>query len=230
MRFLVTAGPTREFLDAVRFLSSPSSGRMGFACAVEAARRGHRVTLVTGPVELRNPAGVRTIRVTDAREMRSAVLRAFPRSDAVLMTAAVSDFRPEKRVRTKLKKNRAGLMLRLKRNPDILAELGRRKGGRILIGFALEVRDAEPNARSKLLLKNLDAIVLNSPRSFSSGRIDAVVIDRGGGSRRFRGAAKSALARFLVRAAEREFLREAGKRPAGCRATGPSGSAGTKSR
>lgn len=203
MRILVTAGPTREYLDAVRFLSSPSSGRMGFACAREAARRGHRVTLVTGPVELPDPAGVRTVRVTSAREMHRAVLRAFPGADAVLMTAAVSDYRPARARSTKIKKTGRAMTIRLAPNPDILADLGRRKSGQILVGFAVEVQDAVANALAKLRRKNLDYVVLNSPRAFGSGRISATIFRGGRAVKRFRGAAKESVARWLIQAVER---------------------------
>lgn len=194
----MTAGPTREHLDDVRFLSNASSGRMGFACARAARRAGHRVTLVTGPVALAAPPGVRTLRVTSAREMHRAVRRVFPRVRAVIMTAAVSDYRPETRAPGKLKKGPASRTVRLVRNPDILESLGARKGRRFLVGFALEVRDAEAHALLKARRKNLDLVVLNSPRSLDAGRMDAVVYAAGRPVRRFRRASKDAVARWLV--------------------------------
>jgi phosphopantothenoylcysteine decarboxylase/phosphopantothenate--cysteine ligase len=203
MRILVTAGPTREYLDDVRFISNPSTGRMGFACARAARRAGHRVTLVTGPVELPAPPGVRTVRVTDAREMRRAVLAAWPRVDAVIMTAAVGDYRPARRFRGKIRKEAGGLSIRLARNPDILKELGARKGGRVLAGFALQVQDAEREALRKYEEKNLDLVVLNSPRSFGADRMDAAVYREGESVKRFRNASKEAVADWLVAALER---------------------------
>jgi len=200
MNILVTAGPTREHLDAVRFLSNASSGRMGFACARAARRAGHRVTLVTGPVELPDPPGVRTVRVTSALEMRRAVLRAFPGADAVIMTAAVGDYRPARRFRGKLKKSARSLSLRLVRTPDILKALGARKGRRLLVGFALEVADAEREALRKAREKNLDYVVLNSPRAFGAGRMDAAVYRDGKAVRRFRRAGKDAVAAWIVAA------------------------------
>lgn len=202
MRILVTAGPTREPLDAVRFLSNPSSGKMGFACARAARRAGHRVTLVTGPVGLPDPAGIRTVRVTTAREMLRAVLREYARSDAVIMTAAVGDYRPARRFPGKLKKDARVLTLRLVRTPDILRALGKRKGRRILVGFALEVQDAVHQALVKYKKKNLDLVLLNSPRSFAADRMDAVAYREGRAVRRFRGARKEAVARWIVRAVE----------------------------
>jgi phosphopantothenoylcysteine decarboxylase/phosphopantothenate--cysteine ligase len=202
MRILVTAGPTREPLDAVRFLSNPSSGKMGFACARAARRAGHRVTLVTGPVALPDPPGVRTVRVTTALEMRRAVLAEYPGADAVVMTAAVGDYRPARRFAGKLKKDARVLTLRLVRTPDILRALGRRKGRRVLVGFALEVQDAVHQALLKYKRKNLDLVVLNSPRTFAADRMNAVAYREGRVVRRFRGARKEAVARWIVRAVE----------------------------
>lgn len=203
MRILVTAGPTREFLDDVRFLSNPSSGRMGFACAKAAARAGHQVLLVTGPVELPDPPGVRTVRVVSAHDMHRAALRAWPRMHAAIMTAAVGDYRPARRVAGKIKKSASPLTLKLVRTRDILLELGRRKGRRLLVGFALETADGPRQALLKYERKNLDFIVLNGPASFGAGRMDADVYREGAVAKRFRGAPKDAVARWLVAALER---------------------------
>ncbi len=198
MRVLVTAGPTREYLDAVRFLSNPSSGKMGFACAVAAARAGHDVTLVTGPVALPDPPGLKTVRVESAEEMRRAVMKAYPRAEAVVMTAAVGDYRPAERVAGKLKKSGGTLTLKLVRTRDILKSLGARKGRRILIGFALEVQDAVHQAKLKYEKKKLDYIVLNGPASFAADRMNADVYREGAVVKSFRGATKAAVARWLV--------------------------------
>ena len=198
MRVLVTAGPTREYLDAVRFLSNASSGKMGFACAKAAARAGHEVTLVSGPVELPDPAGVRTSRVTSADEMYRAVMKAYPRIDAAIMTAAVGDYRPAERFAGKLKKKSETLTLRLVRTRDILKEMGRKKGSRILVGFALEVQDAIHQALVKYKKKNLDYVVLNTPRSFAADRMDCQVYREGGVVKRFKGASKDDVARWIV--------------------------------
>ncbi len=199
MRVLVTAGPTREHIDDVRFISNPSSGRMGFACAEAARAAGHRVTLVTGPVNLPDPAGVTIVRVTSAREMRRAAMKAYASCDAVIATAAVCDYRPVRRVRGKIKKGPARETLRLVRTPDILGEMGRRRGARVLIGFALEAQNARANAIEKLARKNLDAVVLNAPSSFGADALDATVFHRGGASESFRRVSKRTLARLLVR-------------------------------
>ena len=200
MRVLVTAGPTREYLDAVRFLSNASSGKMGFACAAAAARAGHDVTLVTGPVALPDPKGVRTVRVVSADDMYRAVMKVYPRTDAAIMTAAVGDYRPAERFAGKLKKKSERLTLRLVRTRDILKEMGRKKGQRVLVGFALEVQDAVHQALVKYKKKNLDYVVLNTPRTFAADRMDCQVYREGEIVKRFKGATKEAVARWIVSA------------------------------
>lgn len=161
VRALVTAGPTRESLDPVRFLSSPSSGRMGYACARALAERGATVTLISGPGTLPCPRGVELVRVTTAREMYQAVLEHYPSCRLVIKAAAVSDYRPARAEEQKIKKGTSGHTLELVANPDILFELGRRKEGRILVGFAAETENLFENARDKLIRKNLDLVVAN---------------------------------------------------------------------
>jgi len=160
---LVTAGPTREYLDPVRFLSNASSGKMGYAVAAEAAGRGAEVILVTGPTALTPPAGVEVVRVESAAEMFEAVMARAPQARVVVKTAAVADFRPRQKSTVKLKKGDTQiLLLELERTPDILAELGRRKPhGQVLVGFAAETGDPVRHAQQKLKEKNLDLIVLN---------------------------------------------------------------------
>lgn len=180
MRIVVTAGPTREFFDDVRFLSNPSTGRTGFAIAEEAAKRGHRVTLIYGPVGLPLPASVIAVPVETASQMARAVRRAFARADVLVMTAAVCDYRPAERVRGKIKKSRRPIRVTLLPTEDILEGLGRRKGGRILVGFAVESSNELAAPRRKLEKKNLDLVVGNSPRTFGSDRIRAVLLYRDG--------------------------------------------------
>ena len=158
---LVTAGPTHEALDPVRFLGNRSSGKTGYAIAEEAARRGAEVTLVSGPTVLPDPFGVRTVRVTSAQEMRDAVAEAYTSVDAVVATAAVADFRPAAPAEHKQKKDGAPLTVELERTPDILAELGALKDERLLVGFAAETRDVLEAAAGKLSAKNLDLVVAN---------------------------------------------------------------------
>lgn len=202
MRIVVTAGPTWEWMDRVRYISNPSSGKMGFAVAEAAAARGHRVTLITGPVALASPRRVKTVRVVTTEQMRRATVAAFRRADAAVMTAAVADFRPAKPIRGKIK--RKSLTVRFVPTPDILRELGGKKGGRVLVGFALEVTNKKANALEKLRRKNVDAIVLNDPRSFGGDRIEAMLLQADGGVVRFGRVTKRRLAAELVRWIERQ--------------------------
>jgi phosphopantothenoylcysteine decarboxylase/phosphopantothenate--cysteine ligase len=161
LKALVTAGPTREYLDPARFLSNPSSGKMGYALAQALQWRGADVTLVSGPVALPPPSGVTHIAIKSAREMATAVEKHFKRANLIIKAAAVADYRPEEQLRQKKKKHDGPLSLDLKRNPDILAGLGERKAGRVLIGFAAETDNVLEHARSKLAAKNLDMIIAN---------------------------------------------------------------------
>lgn len=162
LKALVTAGPTREPLDPVRFISNPSTGLMGYTIARALSERGADVTLISGPTHLTAPTGVKTVSVTTADEMYSAVLERYDQNRLVIKTAAVSDFRPLKKDLQKVKKTEAALTLQLAANRDILLELGRQKGNRILVGFAAETEDAVDNAHDKLLRKNLDLIIVNN--------------------------------------------------------------------
>ena len=162
MRILVTAGPTREYLDSVRFISNASSGKMGYAIAGEAARRGHSVVLISGPVELPEPDGVEVTHVVTAQEMFEAATLLFPECRAAIMVAAVCDYRPSTRLGHKLKKQDQGRSIQLEPTEDICAHLGGMKGDRVLVGFAVEDRDHHRNAEAKLRRKRCDAIVLNA--------------------------------------------------------------------
>lgn len=173
MRFLVTAGPTREYLDRVRFISNASSGRMGYAIASEAARRGNQVILISGPVELAGPVGVEVVRVVSAKEMLDAAVGRFPECHAAVMAAAVADFRPVAPDRLKRPKGERSLTLALEPTEDICEVLGRTKGHRIVVGFALEDHDHHAHAEAKLRRKHCDAIVLN--RAETAGAEDAEI-------------------------------------------------------
>ena len=165
-RILITAGPTYEKIDPVRFIGNYSSGKMGFALAAECARRGADVTLVAGPVSLPTPAGVSRIDVESCQEMYEASTQAFPRMDAAILCAAVADFCPETAAEQKIKREKDDLVLRLQPTHDIAQQLGQLKTDRqVLVGFALETNDEELNAKKKLAKKNLDFIVLNSTRN-----------------------------------------------------------------
>lgn len=162
---VVSAGPTREAIDPVRYITNHSSGRMGYAIATEAARLGASVTLVSGPTALPNPDGVTTRRVTTTAEMKTAVDEAAKEADIVVMAAAVSDYTPSRPSESKIKKSGRDLAIKMTRTEDILLGLGERKPpGQVLVGFALETDNALENARRKLKKKNCDLIVLNNPR------------------------------------------------------------------
>lgn len=161
MRLLVTAGPTREFLDPVRFLSNRSSGKMGYALARAGVRRGHTVTLISGPVALTPPEDVRYIPVVSAADMKKAVDAEWSKTDILFMAAAVADWRPRRIVVRKLKKRRALPCLDLERTVDILGSLVGRKGHRLVIGFAAETDRVLAEAGRKLREKDLDLIVAN---------------------------------------------------------------------
>jgi phosphopantothenoylcysteine decarboxylase/phosphopantothenate--cysteine ligase len=182
---LVTAGPTREALDPVRYLTNRSSGRMGYAIAMQAARRGARVTLITGPTHLPPPTGVRVIPVETAREMRDAVLHAAQTATVVVKAAAVADYRPVRPAREKIRSGQAGLTLVLEPTPDILQELGTRKEGRFLVGFAAETQELRERARAKLAAKGVDLLVANDVSradiGFDVAENEVVLLDRWGG-------------------------------------------------
>jgi phosphopantothenoylcysteine decarboxylase/phosphopantothenate--cysteine ligase len=166
---LVTAGPTREELDPIRFLSNYSSGKMGYAIARGARRRGASVTLITGATCLEAPWGVKSVAVESAEEMRAAVLDHLPVSTIIIKAAAVADYRPRLRADEKIKKADSPLVLELTKNPDILAELGKIKAERLLVGFAAETENLLGNAAKKLAEKNLDMIVANDVSQAGAG-------------------------------------------------------------
>lgn len=161
LKVLVTAGPTREPLDPVRYITNHSSGKMGYAVAEAAADRGAEVLLISGPVSIEKPAGVDFVAVTTAEEMYRAVMKNYEAFDAIVMVAAVADYRPAEVSDIKIKKKDDELILRLEKNTDILKDLGKVKGNRILTGFCAETNDLLENARKKIEEKNLDFIVAN---------------------------------------------------------------------
>ncbi len=169
-KILVTAGPTYEPIDPVRFIGNRSSGKMGFAIANAAAQRGADVTLISGPVALGTPKNVSRIDVETAEQMNEAVTKQAKKCDAIIMSAAVADYTPKKPAANKIKKNEStqGLSLELQPTADILRGLGAKKNGTVLVGFALETQDELKNAKDKLRKKNLDLIVLNSTRDKGS--------------------------------------------------------------
>jgi phosphopantothenoylcysteine decarboxylase/phosphopantothenate--cysteine ligase len=198
MRVLITAGPTREYLDDVRYLSNASSGKMGFALAHAVHAAGHEVVLVSGPVNLAPPVGCELHAVETTDQLLTACRAVWPGCQGVIATAAVCDYRPKERVLGKIAKTGVSLDLELVETADVLADLGRNKGPRWIVGFALESEEfAHINALRKLREKNCDAIVLNRPAAIGSEMNDVEVIDGSGAAvARFSGA-KSQVAREL---------------------------------
>jgi phosphopantothenoylcysteine decarboxylase/phosphopantothenate--cysteine ligase len=212
---VVTAGPTRERIDPVRFISNYSTGAFGYEIAREAAARGYRVTLVSGPVSLEPPGGVSVVNVESARQMKDAVEKAVKGADCLVMAAAVSDWKARRPAARKLKRGAGRAALELVENPDIVAGIGRRRGreaggvagkgpgGRLrIVGFALETDDLEKNALAKLRKKGLDVIVANSAGArsnpFGYNRVDIVILDRAGRRTRVRGSTKAEAAKIIL--------------------------------
>lgn len=166
---LITAGPTCEDLDPVRYLTNRSSGKMGYAVAEAAARRGARVILVSGPTSLDTPANVERINVRSAEEMRHAVADRFPECSVAIFAAAVADYRPSERTDQKMKRGKEPLTLSLEPTPDILASVARQKGDKLIVGFAAETENVAENARKKLTAKNADLIVANDVTAEGAG-------------------------------------------------------------
>lgn len=207
MRFLVTAGPTREPIDPVRYLSNRSSGKMGYAIAAAALDRGHEVVLVSGPVFLAPPPGARVVPVETALEMRDAVAAEIGSVDAAVFCAAVADYRVAEAAEEKIKKDGGGLVLRLVENPDILGGVRDLFGFRgILVGFAAETGSLERNALDKLRRKGCDLLVANdvsrSDIAFDRDENEVVVFDREGGREFLARAPKAEIAEALVRRIE----------------------------
>jgi phosphopantothenoylcysteine decarboxylase / phosphopantothenate---cysteine ligase len=199
-RVMVTAGPTVEDIDPVRFITNRSSGKMGYALAAEAARRGARVDLISGPTSLPPPIGAALTRVRSADEMAKAVFEDFDDCDIVVMAAAVSDFTPVEFSPTKIKKLQGGARLELKPTVDILAELGKKKKRQFLVGFAAESLNLVPNAESKLRGKNLDLIVANNINQtpvFGGDNNQATLLDNAGGIEETPLLSKQDLARLV---------------------------------
>ena len=198
MRILITAGPTREYLDDVRYLSNASSGRMGFAVAAAAVAAGHEVVLVAGPVALKPPQGCHVVDVETTEEMGRACVEAFGDCDGVVAAAAVCDYRPLCRHEGKLTKTGEPVSIEMIETDDVLATLGAGKEGRFVVGFALEASNAREGALQKLRAKNCDAIVLNGPEAIGSEVNSIELIDISGSVVASWDGPKSELARRLI--------------------------------
>lgn len=211
MKILVTAGPTREPIDPARFITNRSSGKMGYAVAAIAFQRGHAVVLISGPVALPPPKGARCINVNTAADMLAAVRKNIKKCDALIMAAAVSDFRPAVSAAKKIKKSAIPLSLPLQLNPDILKAVAPEKGSRIFIGFAAETGHLRTEALRKLREKNLDMIVANDIRrpdaGFETDTNRATFFFTGGEQKKIPFMTKKKLAERIVKWLEQERSR-----------------------
>ena len=203
MRFVVTAGPTREAIDPVRFISNRSSGKMGYAMAEAALAAGHRVKLISGPASVAKPKDTDFVSITTSDELYQEVHRALPKCDVLVMCAAVSDYKPARVERRKMKKRTGPFALRLIPTRDILASLPREGRNYFVVGFAAETHDVEKNAQKKLRKKNCDAIVANDVSKTDSGMESdhnaVTIFFRDARSRTISRASKKIIARELVK-------------------------------
>ena len=203
MRFLITAGPTREPIDPVRYLSNRSSGKMAYAIAEAAIDAGHEVVLISGPVNLDPPRGAELSSVSTSDEMFDAVQQEAPRSDVLVMCAAVADYKPAKASKHKIKKHDATLSLELIPTRDILASLPTKDRQCVVVGFAAETENVEANARKKLQEKNCDVVVANdvsrSDSGMESDQNEVTILFRGGEIKRISRAPKKIIARELIK-------------------------------
>ena len=202
LHIVITAGPTREYFDTVRFISNPSSGKMGYAIAVAAKTAGHTVTLISGPVAISPPKGIKIVSVISAAEMAAATREAFLTADAAIFTAAVCDYRPKRQVNRKTAKKKSTYTVELVPTEDIAAAMGEIKEGRVTIGFAMEDHHGRAHAERKLRRKHCDAIVLNHARTAGSDNAAVEFLTRGNRWQRWRSAPKAVVAKRLIRELE----------------------------
>jgi len=214
MRFLITAGGTRQYIDPVRFISNASSGRMGYALVRAALKAGHKVTLITAPASQPVPSAAEIVKVETAAEMFEAVRRHFSRCDCLIMAAAVADYTPAYPAKTKIKRASKRLSIKLKPTVDILKWAGkhkkpgrqktegRRQKGQIVVGFALEDKNVRARAEKKLKEKNLDMIIANTPAAIGADKSTVQIKIRGRGWLRLAQATKATIAKRIIREAE----------------------------
>jgi len=207
MKILISAGPTREYIDPVRFISNPSTGKMGYLLAKYALKAGHSVVLVSGPVNLTYPRGVVLVKVETAQEMKDAILKHFQVSDILVMSAAVGDWKPVIRERQKIKRKKKWL-LELVPNPDILKEVSRiKQPWQKVVGFALETENLINNAHRKLKEKKIDLVVADTPTFFgSNGKSNVVFLYKDGTVEEFTDVSKRDVAKKIIRIIDRGLL------------------------
>ena len=199
MRIVITAGGTREYIDPIRYISNASTGRMGYALARAAVQAGHEVTLISAPVTLRAPGEVKLVNVATSGEMFVAVKEHFEKCDCLIMAAAVSDYAPVRRSKTKVKKDKCNLTIKLKPTTDILKWAGAHKGQRLIIGFALEDKALRKRAEKKLIVKNLDMIIANTPAAIGAEEVSVQIKTPVSDWLELPSARKSALAKKIIR-------------------------------
>jgi len=202
LKVIITAGPTREFIDPVRFISNPSSGKMGIAVADAALSKGYEVILITGPVSIPLPAKAHNIKIISGLEMKDAVVSNFPDCDVLIMTAAVGDYRPVKKYLEKLHKTSERLTIEFEKNPDILKEIKKIRTNQTVIGFAAETEKMMESATRKLEEKNLDFIIANKvgteKSGFGSEELDAIAIFKDGRKEILGFCRKKEVAEFII--------------------------------
>jgi phosphopantothenoylcysteine decarboxylase/phosphopantothenate--cysteine ligase len=207
LRLLVTAGPTREMIDPVRFISNFSTGQMGYAVAQEAHRRGHSVTLLTGPVELPTPPHIPVYHFVSVRDLDLKLNSLMRRHDGLVMTAAVGDYGAS-HVSVRKIKRKNSLILHLCRTPDLLSKLGKRKGKKFIVGFCLETENLEKNAKRKLKSKNCDLMVAcclsKSQNPFGNNPLSTLILNKNGNCVKLRSSEKKTVASRLIRLIEKE--------------------------
>jgi phosphopantothenoylcysteine synthetase/decarboxylase len=203
LHFLITTGGTREYIDPVRFISNASSGKMGYALADAAIKAGHKVTLISAPTFLKPPKKTKVIEVVNADEMFKAVKRNFNKYSCLIMAAAVSDYKPAKVSKTKIRKSDKDLIIKLKPTVDILKWAGKnKKKNQIIIGFALEDRNLRKNAEKKLKDKNLDMIIANAPDAIGAEKSTAWIKQKNNRWLKLPKADKSVIAKRIIRLIE----------------------------
>jgi phosphopantothenoylcysteine decarboxylase / phosphopantothenate---cysteine ligase len=202
LKLLITAGPTREPIDPVRFITNHSTGRMGYAIARHARKLGCSITLISGPTHLIRPAGVKTVYIQTAKEMLARVKHYFPRHDGLIMAAAVSDFRPKQYNPQKIKTEQSPPVIQLSKNADILAWAGRHKQHRIVVGFCMETEDLQKRARKKMHIKKCDLMVANKiqklNKPFGPGQTNVLLFGPGETTDRACLVSKDIVARILL--------------------------------
>lgn len=206
-RVLITSGPTRQYLDPVRYLTNASSGRMGSALAEAALANGHEVTLVSGPVEIAYPAGCGVVSVVSTEEMLAACLREFPNCDGLIGVAAPCDYRPQRVETGKIHKNGEPLELKLIETPDIVASLGAIRTRQWLVGFALETEDQRLRALAKLQKKSCDLMAVNGPKAMNSLTTEVEILDRDGRTLRQLSGDKRDVARGIFAVIQERLIR-----------------------